>query len=135
MLRRKNAIEDTAGVPQAENDYAEISVLLDAYVMPSKGLASLYRALAMLPGGKVTDHLVRTKAGTRAIALSYDRGDDPRTGQPTQDQWLIDPRTYRIIGQRLVTAGEITGGSALDQTAVVDRAGVRGPVDTKPDGD
>ncbi|MEU5039875.1 CU044_5270 family protein [Streptomyces griseorubiginosus] len=135
VLREKNAIEDGRGVPQAENDYIEISVLLDAYVMPSEGLASLYRALATLPGGKVTDHLVETKAGTRAIALSYDRGDDPRTGEPAQDQWLIDPQTYRIIGLRLLTAGEVVGGSSLAGTAVVDRAGVRGPVDTGPDGD
>ncbi|MEU0411792.1 CU044_5270 family protein [Streptomyces griseorubiginosus] len=135
VLREKNAIEDDKGVSRAENDYTEISVLLDAYVMPSKGLASLYRALATLPGGKVTDHLVETKAGTRAIALSYDRGDDPRTGEPTQDQWLIDPQTYRIIGQRLLTDGKITGGSSLSEMAVVDRAGVRGPADTGPERD
>ncbi|MEU6258157.1 CU044_5270 family protein [Streptomyces sp. NPDC047043] len=126
VLREKNAIADGKGVSQARNDYVEISVLLDADVMPSKGLASLYRALATLPGGQLTDHLVETAAGRRVIALSYAREDNPKSGETMRDQWLIDPQTYRIVGMRLVTGDKVDGGNSLVARAVVDEAGERG---------
>ncbi|MFF4258041.1 CU044_5270 family protein [Streptomyces sp. NPDC001663] len=126
VLREKNAIADGKGDSQARNDYFEISVLLDADVMPSKGLASLYRALATLPGGQLTDHLVETAAGRRVIALSYARQDNPKSGETMRDQWLIDPQTYRIVGMRLVTGDKVDGGSSLVARAVVDEAGDRG---------
>jgi hypothetical protein len=125
ILREKNAIADTKGASQARNDYEEISVLLTADVMPSKGLAALYRALATVPGGKVTDHLVETAAGRRVIALNYDRGDNPKTGESMHDQWLIDPQTYRIVGMRLVDSEKVLGGNSLVNRAVVDKAGDR----------
>ena len=70
FLRHENVIADRKGQSQAESDYAEISVLLTAHLMTSKGLASLYRALATLPGGEVTDHLVKDAVGHRVIALT-----------------------------------------------------------------
>ncbi|MFD8813630.1 CU044_5270 family protein [Streptomyces sp. NPDC059627] len=126
VLREKNAIADSRGASQARNDYVEISVLLTADVMPSKGLASLYRALAELPGGKLTDHLVETASGRRAVAVSYDREDNPKTGDSMQDQWLIDPQTYRIVGMRMVQGGKVVGGDSMVARAVVDKAGDRG---------
>lgn len=123
-LREKNAIADGKGASQAEADYGEISVLLNAKVMPAKGLASLYRALATLPGGHLTGHLVRTAAGRQAVALEYGRTAD--TGKGMRDQWLIDPRTYRIVGMRLVSGDQVLGGDSLVATAVVDKAGERG---------
>ncbi|MFF7127154.1 MULTISPECIES: CU044_5270 family protein [unclassified Streptomyces] len=125
-LRAQNAIADSKGVSQARNDYVEISVLLSADVMPAKGLASLYRALALVPGGKVVGHLVETAAGRRVIALDYGREDNPKTGGSMRDQWLIDPNTYRIVGMRLVGGGKVMGGNSVVTTAVVDRAGDRG---------
>jgi hypothetical protein len=127
VLREKNAIADPKGVSQAENDYNEISVLLGADVMPSKGLASLYRALATLPGGTVVDHLVETASGRRAIALDYHTRDgNPGTEETLRDQWLLDPQTYRVIGMRMVLGEKVVGGNSLIATAVVDRAGDRG---------
>ncbi|MEU6357879.1 CU044_5270 family protein, partial [Streptomyces sp. NPDC047072] len=126
-LREIDAIADTKGASRAENDYSEISVLLRADVMPSKGLASLYRALATLPGGKVVDHLVETASGRRVIALEYGtRAPDPETGQAMRDQWLLDPQTYRIVGMRMVVGDKVLGGNSLVATAVVDEAGERG---------
>ncbi|MEU4168396.1 CU044_5270 family protein [Streptomyces sp. NPDC026665] len=126
-LREQNAIADSKDVPQARNDYTEISVLLSADVMPAKGLASLYRALALVPGGKVTGHLVETAAGRRVIALDYSRGENPKTGESMHDQWLIDPGNYRIVGMRLVEAdGKVLGGNSVVTKVVVDRAGDRG---------
>jgi hypothetical protein len=127
VLREKNAIADAKGVSQAENDYSEISVLLGADVLPSKGLASLYRALATLPGGTVVDHLVETASGRRVIALDYHaRSADSDSGATMRDQWLIDPQTYRIAGMRLVVGEKVAGGHSLVARAVVDKAGRRG---------
>ncbi|MGW5100788.1 CU044_5270 family protein [Streptomyces sp. NPDC004100] len=125
-LREQNAIADDKGSSQARNDYTEISVLLSNPVMPAKGLASLYRALALLPGGKVTGHLVKDAAGRRVIALNWNRGEPSKTGGSMLDQWLIDPQTHRIVGERIVsTHGKVLGGSSLFTTAVVDRPGTR----------
>ncbi|MET8814370.1 CU044_5270 family protein [Streptomyces sp. NPDC004549] len=125
-LREQNAIADDKGSSLARNDYFEIRVLLSNPVMPAKGLASLYRALALLPGGKVTSHLVKDAAGRRVIALNWNRGERSTFGGAMHDQWLIDPQTYRIVGERLVSDnGKILGGSSLFTTAVVDKAGTR----------
>lgn len=95
--------------------------------MPSRGLASLYRALATLPDGTVVDHLVETASGRRVIALTYNtRPADPTSGKTMRDQWLIDPQTYRIAGMRLVVGDKVVGGSSLLARAVVDKAGDRG---------
>lgn len=126
FLREKNAIADGQGATQAKSDYSEISVLLSADVMPSKGLASLYRALATLPGGTVADHLVKDASGRRVIALSYAREDNPKSGESAADQWLIDPQTYRIVGMRMLLDGKVVGGNSIAARAVVDKAGERG---------
>ncbi|MFF8402875.1 CU044_5270 family protein [Streptomyces sp. NPDC014846] len=122
-LRERDAIADSKELSQARNDYDEISVLLRAHVMPAKGLASVYRALALLPGGKVIGHLIETAAGRRVIAVGYSRGENPKTGEPMRDQWLIDPQTYRLVGVRIVSGGKAIGGDSLVRTAVVDKAG------------
>lgn len=124
FLREKNAIADGKGATQAESDYSEISVLLSADVMPSKGLASLYRALATLPGGQVTDHLVKDASGRRVIALTHLRSGTLKAG--AADQWLLDPQTYRIVGTRMLLDGKVVGGSSTAAWAVVDKAGERG---------
>ncbi|GGM89235.1 CU044_5270 family protein [Streptomyces fuscichromogenes] len=124
-LRETNAIADIKGASQARDDYDEISVLLTADVMPPRGLASLYRALATLPGGALTDHLVETAAGRRVIALDYAREGNPKTGWSMRDQWLIDPQTYRIVGTRMIQGGKVVGGDSIVATAVVDQAGER----------
>ena len=124
FLRGKNAVADRAGQTRAESDYTEISVLLGAHVMTSKGLASLYRALATLPGGKVTDHLVKDVMGRRVIVLTYVRSGTLKSGEA--DQWLFDPQTYRITGTRMLLDGKVVGGNSTAAWAVVDKAGERG---------
>ncbi|MGI5453823.1 CU044_5270 family protein [Streptomyces sp. CA-249302] len=125
-LREQNAIADDKGASQSRNDYAEITVLLRADVMPAKALASLYRALATVPGGKLTDHLVDTGAGRRAIALTYDRAGSTPNGSAMREQWLIDPQTYRVFGMRLLDGNKIATGSITVSTSVVNAPGDRG---------
>ncbi|WP_327404950.1 CU044_5270 family protein [Streptomyces sp. NBC_01288] len=124
FLRHKNAIADQKGRTQAQSDYTGISVLLGAHLMTSKGLASLYRALATLPGGEVTDQLVKDAAGRRVIVLTYVRSGALKSGEA--DQWLFDPQTYRITGTRMLLDGTVVGGSSTAAWAVVDKAGERG---------
>ncbi|MER7840380.1 CU044_5270 family protein [Streptomyces sp. NPDC096040] len=132
-LRARNAVRDTEGAPQAWDDYAEINTLLVKYnLMPPHGLASLYRALALLPAVKITDHLVDTPTGRKAVALAYDvttlpdelTADDKGKGGVVT-QVLIYPRTYRFIGSRMVLDGKASAFGELLTTAVVDKAGER----------
>ncbi|MBT2417695.1 CU044_5270 family protein [Streptomyces sp. ISL-22] len=122
-LREEDAIADEKGRSQAWNDYAEISVLLDAYVLPPKGVAGLYRALATVPHGTVVGHLVEDGAGHRAIALRFPRGGSDSA--EAADEWLLDPVTYQIVGERMIENGKVIGGNAYLAKAVVDKAGRR----------
>ncbi|MFC9283736.1 hypothetical protein [Streptomyces collinus] len=83
-------------------------------------------AATLLPGGKVTGHLVETAAGRQAIALDYAREENPESGDAMHDQWLVDPQTHRIVGMRLVEGGKVVGGNSTVTTAVVNRAGDQG---------
>ncbi|WP_458243059.1 hypothetical protein [Streptomyces sp. MAI_2237] len=74
----------------------------------------------------LADGVVAVAAGRQAVALEYGRTVDPKIGKVMRDQWLIDPRTYRIVGMRLVSGDQALGGDSLVATAVVDEAGERG---------
>ncbi|MER6133388.1 CU044_5270 family protein [Streptomyces sp. NPDC001815] len=124
-IRDEHAIGDIEGETEAQRDYREIGVLLDTPVMPSEGLAGLYRALATLPGGEVTDHVVRNAAGRPVIALRYEGKDIGPTGLKMGDEWLLDPQTYRVVGRRLTEGGKVVGGNSTVTMAVVDKAGRR----------
>lgn len=122
-VREENALVDDKSMSQAANDYTELSVLLDAYVLPPKGLAGLYRALATLPGGTLVDHLVEDRAGHRAVALRFP--EPGREGEEHADEWLFDPVTFEIVGERAIEDGEVVGGNCYVAKAVVDEAGRR----------
>ncbi|MER6077777.1 CU044_5270 family protein [Streptomyces sp. NPDC001833] len=125
-LREWNVVRDAEGTSQAWNDYAEISNLLVKYdLTPPHGLASLYRALALLPDGTVTDHLVDTVTGRKAVAMTYDLSADGKGGTGTATQFLIDPRTYHLAGLRVIMNGKVTNATERLTTAVVDKAGER----------
>ncbi|MER5524471.1 CU044_5270 family protein [Streptomyces sp. NPDC002677] len=122
-LRAWNAVPDTEGAPQARDDYAEINNVLVKYVItPPRGLASLYRALALLPGVKIIDHLIDTPTGRKAVALTYDLDHKSKV---RMDQFLIDPRTYHLMGVRAILNGKVVTAVDWLTTAVVDKAGVR----------
>ncbi|MEV8429649.1 CU044_5270 family protein [Streptomyces chartreusis] len=122
-LREENALVDDKSLTQAGNDYTELLVLLDAYAQPPKGLAGLYRALATMPGGELVDHLVEDEAGHEAVAVRFP--EPGREGEKRADEWLLDPVTFEIVGQRAIEDGEVVGGNAYVVKAVVDEAGRR----------
>ncbi|MGW7241377.1 CU044_5270 family protein [Streptomyces sp. NPDC054804] len=118
---------------QAWDDCMEISTLLRYRFVPPAGLASLYRALALLVEGNVTDHLVGTVTGRKAVALTnYLAVDDPDLPQNKAErrpslvkQALIDPRTYHVVGWRQFMDGKVVDTDELVTMAVVDKAGER----------
>ncbi|TXS45483.1 hypothetical protein EAO75_21795 [Streptomyces sp. uw30] len=122
-LREENALVDDKSLTQAGNDYTELSVLLDADVQPPKGLAGLYRALATMPGGELVDHLVEDEAGRQAVAVRFP--EPGREGEKHADEWLLDPVTFEVVGERVIDDGEVVGGNAQVAKAVVDKAGDR----------
>ncbi|WP_189783669.1 hypothetical protein [Streptomyces capitiformicae] len=119
-LREWNAVPDADGTDQAERDYAEIAALLEADAQPVKGLASLYRALATVPGGTVVDHQVEYGYGKRAVALSYPgRLDSPNAPENATTEWLLDPETYRVVGRRSLVGGELRSSVSVVTRVVV----------------
>ncbi|MGW0712750.1 CU044_5270 family protein [Streptomyces sp. NPDC002643] len=139
-LRARDVIVDTEGATRSQEDYAEIAYLLGADIMPRKALAGLYRALATVPGLTVVDHLVEDAAGHRAVAVRYGgnvrdddgnyisdgRGDSGDSGgQYDGTEWLIDPRTYDVLGMRLISDGRVDAGGSTVRVAVVDKPGER----------
>lgn len=110
--------------------------LLGTPLATPDGLAKLYRALAEIDGMRAVDHLVTDATGDKAIALYLDDGGR------TREELLIDPRTYRYVGQRAVhvkdakpvpghpdlpqyEAGDVAGNVAIVEVALVDREGRR----------
>ncbi|GGX41699.1 hypothetical protein GCM10010321_67950 [Streptomyces chartreusis] len=122
-LREENALVDDKSLTQQGNDYTEISVLLDAYVQPPKGLAGLYRALATMKGAELVDHLVEDEAGQYAVAVRFP--EPGREGEKHADEWLLDPVTFEVVGERAIEDGEVVGGNAYVVKAVVNEAGRR----------
>ncbi|MFJ4712492.1 CU044_5270 family protein [Streptomyces sp. NPDC088785] len=126
---------------EGEHDMRAMTVVLESRPMPPKALATLYRALAAVPGAEVNRRLVRDAAGRDALAV----GNDEK-GQTVRREILIDPRTYQYLGDRWVVvkdykesfaftgddtpdrpwkAGDLVFQDALLETAVVDHKGDR----------
>ncbi|GAA4619947.1 hypothetical protein GCM10023196_002010 [Actinoallomurus vinaceus] len=61
--------------------------------IPPKAQAALYRVIATIPGVKVEK--VKDGAGRPAIAVTHGYGE----------QFLLDPTTYQMVGQRTVNNG------------------------------
>ncbi|MCQ4207316.1 CU044_5270 family protein [Streptomyces longispororuber] len=88
----------------AQHGFRSLKVILGADPMPPEALAKLYRAMATIPGIQVQDRLVRDLAGRDALAVGLDD-----TGKnPTRTEILIDPRTYRVLGDRWVVTGDFS---------------------------
>ncbi|MER5951013.1 CU044_5270 family protein [Streptomyces sp. NPDC001904] len=124
-----------------ERDMNAIRGVLETRPLPPKSLATLYRALALVPGTEMTRRLVHDAAGRDAIAIGQNL-----KGQKIRRELLIDPRTYQYLGDRWLVvkdykeshdfadddtpdrpwkAGDIMFQTAFLDTAVVDHKGDR----------
>ncbi|MFE6677265.1 CU044_5270 family protein [Streptomyces sp. NPDC057729] len=120
--------------PEAVHGFRAMGLIIEAYPITPRALARVYRALATVPGVRVTDHLVKDAAGREVIAIT--REED---GTHQQREILIDPTTFGYAGQRFVVtedytfrlklppekfkAGQITLSEARVEAAVVDAKG------------
>jgi hypothetical protein len=84
---------------EAQHSFRAMGLMVETYPIAPDALARLYRALATVPGVKVTDHLVKDAAGRDAIAIT--RKED---GSHEQREILINPRDYSYAGMRFVAA-------------------------------
>ncbi|MET9662815.1 CU044_5270 family protein [Streptomyces sp. NPDC006510] len=133
---------DTAESPpeaEAQHSFRAIGLMAEAYPVPPAALARIYRAMATIPGVRVTDHLVKDAAGREAIAIT--RKED---GTHEQREILLDPHDFSYVGLRFVVtedyeyaltdgkvkrqtikfkAGQILTSDARTEAAVVDAKG------------
>ncbi|MEU5287572.1 CU044_5270 family protein [Streptomyces sp. CA-278952] len=94
-----------------EHSFRALTVLLESYPIPPDALARIYRAMAMVGGVEVTDHLIRDASGREVIAVTRDHDESA-----TRSEILIDPVDYSYAGQRYVVTRthEISGPGDLD---------------------
>lgn len=85
---------------RTQHEFRALKVLARSYPAPPEGLATVYRALATLPGikaARATDVL-----GRDAIAIFL-----PGNGQgDLREEFLIDPRTYVYTGSRWIAQSD-----------------------------
>ncbi|MGW5261879.1 CU044_5270 family protein [Microbispora sp. NPDC004025] len=103
-------------------------------VMPPKLEGAMFRALMQIPR-VVVDKDVADAAGRRGLGIRFDWGGDPGT----LSYHILDPRTYRYLGSRMVwLRDQYIGGNpepafragsvwatALLASGIVDRPGLR----------
>jgi hypothetical protein len=106
--------------PAPAREFEIIKELLTTYVMPPALTAELYRALGSIPGVTVDRDAVDV-AGRRGIGFQITL---PRAAGGEIDQLILDPATYRLMGQQLIVAGS---GRVLSGTAILRTAPVSGP--------
>jgi hypothetical protein len=116
--------------PAPVREFEIIKELLATYVMPPALTAELYQALGDIPGVTVDQHAVDV-AGRDGIGFQITL---PRRAGGAVDQIVINPHTYQLMGQQLITRQP--GGSGrqvLSGTAILRMALVSGPgVQPKP---
>jgi hypothetical protein len=101
-------------------EFQVIEELLTTYVMPPGLTAELYRALGNIPGITIDHHAVDV-AGRAGIGFQVNV--PPAEGGI--DQLVINPKTYRLMGQQLITsAGRVLSGTAILSTALVSGPGI-----------
>ncbi|MEL5956595.1 CU044_5270 family protein [Streptomyces sp. CLV115] len=108
----------TAGNPperEAQHSFRAIGLMAEAYPIAPAALARIYRAMATVPGVRVTGHLVKDAAGREAIAITR-KEDDRRE----QREILLDPHDFGYLGTRAVVTEDHTYKLAVD--------GAKGPV-------
>ncbi|MEU9315404.1 hypothetical protein [Streptomyces sp. NPDC048295] len=124
---------------RAQHSFRAIGPMAEACPVAPAALARIHRAMATIPGVRVTGHLVKDAAGREAIAITRkeDSGHEQR-------EILPDPHDSGHVGQRFVVtedytyelssgkaqgpasgfrAGRILTGDARVEAAVVDAEG------------
>ncbi|MGW9122125.1 CU044_5270 family protein [Streptomyces sp. NPDC055663] len=94
---------DSPPESKAQHSFRAIGLMAEAYPVPPAALARIYRAMATIPGVRVTGHLVKDAAGREAIAIT--RKED---GSHERREILLDPHDFGYVGMRFVVAEDYT---------------------------
>jgi hypothetical protein len=116
---------DTAGAgPNPDQEaFVTIGDLMRESIVPGPLAAALYRAAARIPGITIVPDAVNAR-GRHGVAVS-------RTFGGERTEWIFDPTSHRLLGERSVTtqngswgkAGFVIGTTAVVARGIVDRAG------------
>jgi hypothetical protein len=109
--------------PAPFREFEIVVLLLTTYMMPPALTAELYRSLGLIPGVTVNHHAVDVAGRT---GVGFQIPVPPWIGGGT-DTLIINPRTYRLMGQQLMDTAGKNAGRASSGMAVLRRVLVSGP--------
>ena len=109
--------------PAPFREFEIIVQLLTTYVMPPALTAELYRSLGLIPGVTVDPHAVDIAGRT---GVGFQIQVPPWIGGGA-DTLIINPRTYRLMGQQLTATAGKDAGKVDSGMAVLRRVLVSGP--------
>ncbi|MER6678017.1 CU044_5270 family protein [Streptomyces sp. NPDC000983] len=118
-IREEHAIGSIEGETRAERDWREIDVLYRSVLIPPNAQAGLFRALAKIPGARVTTG-VKDPLGRAAIGVSVTYTDRTAAGWQGKQEIFFDPDSYAYLGQ---TRDDGLMVSARAAWGVVDKPG------------
>ncbi|NNN32581.1 CU044_5270 family protein [Streptomyces sp. S3(2020)] len=118
-IREEHAIGSIEGETPAQRDWREIDVLYRSVLIPPKVQAGLFRALAKIPGARVTTG-VKDPLGRRAIGVSVTWPGRTASGSKGRQEIFFDAKTYGYLGQ---TRNDGASVAARDDWGVVDKPG------------
>ncbi|MFJ4355988.1 CU044_5270 family protein [Streptomyces massasporeus] len=120
-IRREHAIGSIKGETRAQRDWREIDVLYRSVLIPPNVQAGLFRALAKIPGARVTTG-VKDPLGRAAIGVSVTYADKTPAGWQGKQEIFFDPESYAYLGQSRDDGGMVSARAAW---GVVDKPGAR----------
>ncbi|MFF0116751.1 CU044_5270 family protein [Streptomyces prasinus] len=120
-IREKHAIGSIKGETRAQRDWREIDVLYRSVLIPPNVQAGLFRALAKIPGTRVTTG-VKDPLGRAAIGVSVTYVERAPSGWQGKQEIFFDPESYAYLGETR-DDGEMV--SARAAWGVVNKPGAR----------
>ncbi|MFI0508104.1 CU044_5270 family protein [Streptomyces sp. WSLK1-5] len=97
-IREAHAIGSISGETRAQRDWREIDVLYRSVLIPPNVQAGLFRALAKIPGARVTTG-VKDPLGRAAIGVSVNYAEKTASGWQGKQEIFFDPESYAYLGQ------------------------------------
>lgn len=120
-IREEHAIGSIKGETRAQRDWREIDVLYRSVLIPPNVQAGLFRALAKIPGTRVTTG-VKDPLGRAAIGVSVTYVERAPSGWQGKQEIFFDPESYAYLGETR-DDGEMV--SARAAWGVVNKPGAR----------
>ncbi|PWJ03047.1 hypothetical protein DKG34_34820 [Streptomyces sp. NWU49] len=120
-IREEHATGSVKGETRAQRDWREIDVLYRSVLIPPNVQAGLFRALAKIPGTRVTTG-VKDPLGRAAIGVSVTYTERTPSGWQGKQEIFFDPESYAYLGE---TRDDGEMASARAAWGVVNKPGAR----------